>query len=196
MTAPTTAAPNPGAAVPPRVVGLDLAAEQSGIAFPDDGTTAVITAAKVKGKRTLADDLARLDRIAGYITDILAHYDVHLAVIEDYAPGIRSAAAHRLAEISGAVRLACWRAGVPIALVNPMHVKVYATGSSKATKSQMATAALKRAGLEFATEDECDAWWLRAMGLDALGHPVIDLPKTHRDALNKITWPEVAPCSH
>jgi Holliday junction resolvasome RuvABC endonuclease subunit len=178
------------------VIGLDLAAERSGIAYPD-GTTAAILAPKIKGarKRTLADDLARLDHIAAYVTDVLAHHETRLAVIEDYAPGIRSAAAHRLAEISGAVRLACWRAGVPVALVNVMHLKIYATGSGGATKSQMATSAQARAGLVFPTEDECDAWWLRAMGLDAVGQPVIDLPKLHRGALAKVTWPEMAVAS-
>lgn len=194
MTTTATAAPTTGAATPPRVIGLDLAAEVTGVAGP--GGTLVIRAPKAAGKkRTLADDLARLDHIASQVAWILFRSTPDLIVIEDYAPGIRSAAAHRLAEVSGVVRLACHRAGAPIALVNPMHLKVYATGSSKATKSEMATSALKRAGLEFPTEDECDAWWLRAMGLDHLGCPPVDLPKAQRAALDKITWPEVvAPC--
>lgn len=191
MTAPTTAAPTTGAAGP-AVLGLDLAAELTGVAGP--GGTMVIRAPKAAGKkRTLADDLARLDHIASQIAWILLRARPDLAVIEDYAPGIRSAAAHRLAEVGGVVRHTCWRAGVPIALVNPMHLKVYATGSSKATKSEMATSALKRAGLEFPTEDECDAFWLRAMGLDQLGHPVVDLPKAQREALAKVVWPQVIP---
>jgi len=191
MTAPTTAAPTTGAATPPNVLGLDLAAELTGVAGP--GGTMLIRAPKAAGKkRALNDDLQRLDHIASQIEEILFRATPELAVIEDYAPGIRSAAAHRLAEVGGVVRLTCHRAGVPIALVNPMHLKAYATGSSKATKSEMATSALKRAGLEFPTEDECDAFWLRLMGLDALGHPLVDLPKTHRAALAKVAWPEAA----
>lgn len=184
-----TPAPATAGAGTPRVIGFDLAADASGVALPDE--THVIHAPKKTGKtRSLSDDLARLDHIATTADAILSAVAPHLVVIEDYAPGIKSAAAHRLAEISGAVRLACWRRQIPIALVNVMHLKIYATGSGKATKSQMATAALKRAGLEFATEDECDAWWLRAMGLDHLGHPLVELPKAQRDALAKVAWPE------
>lgn len=172
-----------------RVIGLDLAAEQSGVATPD-GTT-IIKAPKPAGKtRTLADDLNRLDHIEAAITTLLDTHQPHLVVIEDYASGIRGNPVHRLAEVGGVVRLACRRAGARIALVNVMHLKIYATGSGKATKSQMATSAQARAGLVFPTEDECDAWWLRAMGLDALGHPLIDLPKVNRDALAKVAWPQ------
>lgn len=175
----------------PRVIGLDLAAEVSGVALPS--MTTVIKAPKKTGKtRTLADDLNRLSHIEREASGLLDAIDPHLVVIEDYAPGIRSAAAHRLAEISGAVRLACHRRQIPIALVNVMHLKIYATGTGGATKSQMATAALSRAGLEFPTEDECDAFWLRAMGMAALGHPIVDLPKAQRDALTKVAWPQAA----
>ncbi len=77
--------------------------------------------------------------------------------------------------------------------MNLTHVKQYATGDGGATKSQMATAALSRAGLTFPTEDECDAWWMRAMGWDWLGHPVVDLPKAQRAVLAKVKgWPEVS----
>lgn len=179
----------------PRVIGLDLACDSTGVALPN-GATFTIKAPKQAGKlRTLADDLARMDHAATSITALLAG-GADLAVIEDYAAGIKSAAAHRLAEIGGIVRLACYRAGVPIALINNMHLKIYATGTTKAEKRDMSMEAYKRAGVEFPNSDECDAWWLRAMGLDHLGHPVVDLPKVQRAALYPKTkrdiWPEVA----
>ncbi|WP_344897777.1 crossover junction endodeoxyribonuclease RuvC, partial [Nonomuraea antimicrobica] len=139
-----------------------------------------------KGKRTLADDLARIDHIQASVHDVLFRLKPDMLVLEDYAAGIHSAAAHRLAEISGSIRLACWRYGVALALVNVMHLKIYATGSGSATKSQMATAALKRAGLEFPTEDECDAAWARWLGLDYLGHPQFPLPDSHRRVLKDV----------
>lgn len=177
----------------PAVLGLDLAAECTGVALPNGRTTVIRAPKPAAKKRTLTDDLARMDHIATEIVKILADAPADLIVIEDYAPGIRSAAAHRLAEIGGVVRLACHRLGAPIALVNVMYLKAYATGSSKAEKRDMALAAYKRAGLEFATDDECDAWFLRAMGLDHLGHPPADLPETHRAALKRVAWPEVTP---
>lgn len=175
---------------PIRVIGLDLAAESTGVALVD-GATLTIRAPKQAGKRrTLADDLTRMNHIAAQVETILA-WGADVAVIEDYAPGIRSAAAHRLAEIGGIVRLACHRAGTRIALVNPTHLKIYATGSAKAEKRDMATAALKRFGLEFPNSDECDAHWLRAMGLDRIGRPLVVMPQTHRAALDKVTWPDL-----
>lgn len=190
LAAPVSASAASPAEAAPRVIGLDLAAEISGVAHPG-GTTAIRAPKKAGKTRTLTDDLTRLDHIEEAFLAILCTWMPDLVVIEDYAPGLRSAAAHRLAEISGVIRLACKRMNAPIALVNPMHLKIYATGTGGATKSQMATAAQGRAGLVFPTEDECDGWWLQSMGLDHLGHPVVDLPKLHRAALAKVAWPEV-----
>lgn len=174
----------------PRVIGLDLAAQSTGIALPD-GTAVTLLAPKPAGKtRTLADDLARLHHAVLTIDDLLARHRPALAVIEDYTPGIRSNAVHRIAEISGCIRLACHRAGVPIALVNPMHLKIYATGKGRADKGLMRVEALKRGGVEFRNDDEADAWWLRAMGLDQLGTPVVAMPQVNRAVLAKVRWPE------
>jgi Holliday junction resolvasome RuvABC endonuclease subunit len=193
VTASETALPvgdhtSPGGVTSPRIIGLDLSAESTGVACPD-GSTLTIRAPKKTGKvRALTDDLARLSHVNDYLGEVLT-LGVDLAVIEDYAPGIRSAAAHRLAEIGGVVRLACWRAGVQIALVNTMHLKIYATGRGKAEKRDMSMEAYKRLGIEFPNSDECDAFWLRAMGLDQYGHPLVPMPQLHRAALAKTTWP-------
>ncbi|MEU7891733.1 crossover junction endodeoxyribonuclease RuvC [Nonomuraea sp. NPDC049152] len=176
--------------IEPRVMGLDLAAEQSGVALPDD-TTVAIKAKKVSGTRTLADDQARMDHVEASFSHLLAVYRPNLLVVEDYAAHAKGAGLHRLAEIGGNIRLACWRADVPIALVNLTHVKIYATGNGAATKSQMATSAQGRAGLVFPTEDECDAWWMRAMGCDWLGQPIVKVPEAQRDVLQRVKgWPE------
>jgi len=172
----------------PRVLALDVSADSTGVALPD-GSTFVIKAPKPAGKkRTLRDDLARMMHAADKIDEILIYQQVDLCVIEDYAFAIKSTAAHRLAEIGGIYRLAVERAGVPITLVNVMHLKMYAGGSGKADKSALATSALKRAGREFPTTDECDAWWLRAALLDRIGQPVVEMPESNRLALDRITW--------
>lgn len=175
----------------PRVMGLDLSAEQTGVALPD-GATLVIKPRKVTGRtRTLTDDLERLYHVADTVRDLLGKHGPQLAVIEDYAANAKGQSLHRLAEIGGVVRLACYRAGVPIALVNIKHVKMYATGNGSATKSQMAVAALERAGCKFASDDECDAWWMRAMGMDWAGNPIVTVPKSQRDVLGRVKdWPE------
>jgi Holliday junction resolvasome RuvABC endonuclease subunit len=171
-------------------MGLDLAAAKSGVALPD-GTTRLVAQPKIKPSgraRTLVDDLQRMAHIADQITAYLAAWSPDLILIEDYTPGIKSAAAHRLAEIAGVVRLACFRSGARVVLVNPQHLKIYATGKGGAEKRHMALEAWKRTGLEFGTDDECDAWWLHAMGRDYLGHPLFDLPGRNREMLTGPAW--------
>lgn len=176
--------------VRPRVIGLDLAANRSGVALPSGSTITLTAPAPARReRRTYADDMARLDYLAEAVTDLIGAFPPDLVVLEDYAAKLRSAAAHRLAEISGAARLAFHRAGVPVALVGPTQVKQYATGHGMSSKDDMGTALADRAGLTLATHDEVDAWWLRAMGLDHLGHPPTILPPAQRAVLDRVTWP-------
>lgn len=174
---------------PPRVSGLDLAAEKSGLALPD-GTTCLITAPKVrvkKGqKRTLADNLRRQDHVEAETARLIIGAGTQAIGIEDYAFQKRSSGTHRLAEIGGSVRLACWRAGIAIAVINIKHLKLYATGDADASKDQMGAAALEYAGAVFPTMDECDAAWARWLVLDLLGHPEVRVPAQHRHVLAHI----------
>ncbi|MCX4468742.1 hypothetical protein OOK41_00150 [Micromonospora sp. NBC_01655] len=71
-------------------------------------------------------------------------------------------------------------------------MKKYATGRGNAGKPEMAVALYKRAGRELADDNQVDAWWLRAAGLDHLGHPPADMPKNHRAALDAVRWPTAA----
>jgi Holliday junction resolvasome RuvABC endonuclease subunit len=168
------------------VAGLDLAAEKSGLALPD-GTTRLITAPKAAGKRrTLADNMRRMDHVERQAGALLLESGAEAVGIEDYAFQKRSSGTHRLAEIGGTVRLACWRAGIAIAIINVKHLKMYATGDADASKRQMGDAALEYAGVTFPSEDECDAAWARWLVLDLLGYPAFPLPGEHRHVLAQI----------
>ncbi|MEV1003483.1 crossover junction endodeoxyribonuclease RuvC [Nonomuraea sp. NPDC050202] len=174
----------------PRVAGLDQAAEKTGLALPD-GTTCLITAPKVrvrKGqKRTLADNMRRIDHVESESARRIIAARPAAIGIEDYAFTMTSSATHRLAEIGGTIRLACWRAGIALAVINVKHLKLYATGDGDASKQQMADAALQYAGARFPSEDECDAAWARWFVLDLLGHPEVHVPATHRHVLAHVT---------
>src|SRR5690606_1478975 len=81
---------------------------------------------------------------------------------------------------------------IPYAIVSPTSLKKYVTGRGNASKDEVLAAAIRRwPDAAINGNDEADAYALRAMGLDHLGHPVADVPKTHRDALAKVAWPEV-----
>lgn len=76
--------------------------------------------------------------------------------------------------------------------VNPLTLKVYATGDGHASKLSMVLAARGRLG-EVAgmvqNDDEADALWLLAMTLDHMGMPLVPMPKRNRDAIKRVDWP-------
>jgi len=166
---------------PPRVVGLDLSMTATGIAWCDGTTYTVAT--KLTGDR----------RLLGICQEVAIAIDgrsIDLVVIEDLPTHAKSAGITGM--VHGAVRAWLIRHNVPYALVTPASLKKYATGKGNCGKPEMAVAAYKRLGREPADDNQVDALWLRAAGLDHLGHPVADMPKTHRAALDAVTWPAEA----
>lgn len=171
----------PDGARHPRVVGLDLSLTSAGVAT-DAGTFTI--ASKANGDERLLD-------IRDRVHDAAVGAD--LAVIEDLPTHAKSAGI--TGRVQGVVRVTLMDAKVPYVLVVPSVLKKYATDNGNADKVAMAVAALKRFGMEFRTSDECDAYWLRAMALDALGYPLAEMPKAQRALLNKVTWPEIGGAS-
>ena len=161
----------------PRIVGLDLSITSAGVAT-DDGTFTIASK---------ADGDLRLLEIRDRVYDAIVGAD--LAVVEDLPTHAKSAGI--TGRVQGVVRVVLLDAKVPYVLVVASSLKKYATGSGNADKVAMGVAAVKRFGLEFKTSDECDAWWLRAMGLDALGHPISVMPAVQRASLDKVTWPTI-----
>jgi Holliday junction resolvasome RuvABC endonuclease subunit len=164
---------------PPRILGLDLSLTATGYALPD-GQTGTFKGPWKGDWRLVAIKTA----VAGRADSI------DLAVIE--GPVVRSSAAVAIGMVHGAVRTVLMELGVPYVIVPPATLKAYATGKGNADKTAMAIAALKRAGREFADDNQCDAWWLRAAGLDWYGHGEFDMPKAQRDRLGKVDWPQLA----
>lgn len=76
-----------------------------------------------------------------------------------------------------------------IAWVAPSTLKMYATGSGSAQKGDLRAELIKRNDLDIRDDNQCDAWWLRAMGMDQYGQAVLALPQSHRRALASVKWP-------
>ncbi|MEV7154856.1 Holliday junction endonuclease [Streptomyces misionensis] len=162
----------------PRILGLDLSITATGYALPD-GQTGTF-------KGPWKGDW----RLVAIRTAVAGHADaIDLAVIEDLPTHAKAAGITGM--VHGAVRTVLMEHGVPYALVTPATLKAYATGKGNADKTAMAIAALKRAGREFGDDNQCDAWWLRAAGLDWYGHAEVDMPKAQRDRLDKVDWPQL-----
>jgi len=163
------------------VLGLDLSMTATGIAFPDGRTLTVATNAKHKD--------ARLAVIRDNVTLALAGVD--LVVMEEAPPGLKGPAIKAIHMVQGAVRVALLDVGVPYAVVNPSTLKAYATGKKGADKTAMAMAAFKRDDREFPDDNQCDAWWLRLMGLDHFGLTPVVMPQAQRAFLGSVDWPKV-----
>jgi Holliday junction resolvasome RuvABC endonuclease subunit len=167
----------------PRIVGLDLSIKRTGICRGDGTTTAIKTRDK--------DGDVRLLVIRSALRLLLDGERPDLAVIEDLPRD--SHAAKIVGFVHGIARAELAAANVPYALITGATLKSYACDNGRAEKADMAAAAYLHAGTEFPGDkggDECDAWWLRAAGLDHYGHPLFELPQAQRDRLAKAEWPQ------
>ena len=137
------------------------------------------------------DDAQRsMERLDQLVRDIVAGAlfsgrgpDVELVMIEWYSFGSSTKGLRSIAELGGAVRLALYHLRVPYLDVPPSTLKKYATGNGQAGKIEMVQAASKRLGYDGHDDNEADALWLRALGLDLLDEPVVALPAGNRKAL-------------
>lgn len=169
------------------VIGLDLSLTATGIAYTD-GTTVTIKTRPKEGDRRLLDIAEAVRWAVGEGAGPLGS-DVRptLAVLEDLPK--HAMAAGITGMVHGVARAVLLDAGVPYALLAPATLKAFATGRGAGDKTPMVMAAYKRAGIEFADDNQCDAWWLRAAGLNWLGAPEFELPQVQRDRLLKARWP-------
>jgi hypothetical protein len=161
----------------PNAIGVDLSYTATGIAWGDLCADVFTTDPKT-------DHVTRAERIA---LDVLAHtIDGDLVVIES---GVyRSQQAFPAGILHGIVRhwLRMHRPASRVVLVPAKTLKVYAAGNGNADKTAMVVAARDRLGYDGLENNEADALWLRALGMELIGRPIVELPQTHRRALDKM----------
>ncbi|MFL1427109.1 MULTISPECIES: hypothetical protein [unclassified Nocardiopsis] len=178
----------------PRVIGLDLSLTSPAIALPNGDTHTLKPTSKGDLRLTeIRDSISDLIVQAAEVNPFILSDEVNLAVIEDLPTHAKSAGITGM--VHGIVRGLLIDHAIPFALIAPATLKAFATGKGSGDKTPMAIAALKRAGREFEDDkggDQCDAWWLRAAGLQWLGHPIVDLPAAQVARLDKAKWPELA----
>ena len=168
------------------IVGLDLSLTGTGIATPGGERTVRTNAADPIEARLIAIRNAVLAEAYQEVDDV---YRGASFVIEDFVT--RSPAASTLGMVHGVVRVALVEAGVPFVLVAPATLKKYVTGKGNAKKPDMRMAVYQRFGLDLPDDNRVDAFGLRAMGLDAYGAPLAQMPAVNRESLDKVTWPAI-----
>jgi Holliday junction resolvasome RuvABC endonuclease subunit len=190
-----------------KIMGLDLSITRTGVGLPDRTTFAAPPPKQIPGND-------RLEYFADHIGLAARTARVDLVVIEGLGGLYKGEAARTMPMMHGAVRLELKRHRVPYMLLSPSSLKKFATGNGSADKTAMALAALKRLGREYATNDECDADWLRIAGRFAYGMSevtdrpgpslavdrLLQMPQENLEALrwagtgrarHAIVWPEV-----
>ncbi len=169
---------------PLAIVGLDLSLTHTGLCSPSGATDRLNTPASTVSGHDRLDEI--LQAVADW-TDV-----ADLVAIEGYSYSSRASQAHAAGELGGLVRHRLWRLGTPYLDVPPACVKKYATGKGNAGKDEVVTAAVRRGADLYTgtTNDEADAFFLWALASDLAGQPVLEVPKSHRAALDKLTMPE------
>lgn len=181
----------------PFVVGLDLSLTGTGVASNVRGVDLVESTGH-KGDSLVQ----RHKRLQNLTVDILGAFvdldDVtcdqpSLVVIEQPAFSRTQGSQHDRSGLWWLVVSTLHDLDIPVAEIVPGQLKKYATGKGGAGKDVVLAEVVRRFP-EYTgnNNNTADAYVLMAMGLDHLGHPLVDLPKTHRDALDAVRWPEVS----
>lgn len=129
-------------------------------------------------------------RLAFYRHQLRTLLDAHdrlpdIVAIEGPSYASQNSQAHSLGKAVGVIELVLFDYRVPVVTIAPNSMKLYATGAGNADKDRVLSAAVLHAGRPM-TNDEADAWWLRAMALDYYGAPLVKVPAKQRAALTAI----------
>lgn len=170
----------------PLVAGLDLSLSSTGIAL-SSGLLKRIESTADK-EVTLASRSARLSSLADQV--VLTVKDADLVVIEAPAYSRQGAAAHDRSGMWWLVVANLRDRGVDVVEVPPTGRAKYAAGAGNAGKDKVLAAMVRRfPSWDVDGNDVADALALCAMGCDAAGYPLVEMPALHRAALRAISWP-------
>lgn len=176
-------------------LGLDLSLTGTGWATLDTDT-GKLSAGTIHSTNKGMDAITeyRLNRVVDEIAAIAP--DADLTCIEDLAHGAIGGKKSERAALYWMTRVRLHRRGMAFAAVNVAHLKIYATGTSRAAnKTVMQSAIQGRVGMdrcpEFADDNQVDAAWLALLAADRLGCPLVPMPQVSRAVLDRIAWPDL-----
>lgn len=186
--------------IPLSIVGLDLSLTGTGVAevyLSDDGPQIKVATYGSKGaiQDTLSQRQQRILLLATRIVNTVIDAKPAWVLIE--APAFNSKNGH-FHDRSGlwwlvVHSLADRLPDTKIVEATPQAVKKFATGKGNASKDEVLIAMTRRyTEVEFKNNNESDALSLAAIGASYVGHPIVEVPKLHQEALKSIRWPEEA----
>lgn len=137
----------------------------------------------------------RLLTIATQIRQLATRTQAEIVAIEGLAYGAKGRGLTDLAGLHWTIRNVLYGNKTPTIIVPSNVIKKYATGKGNAGKEEVLAAAIRRLNYTGHDNNIADALWLHATIKHALGQPVVNVPKTHLDALDTITLPTLTPTS-
>lgn len=168
------------------VAGIDFSLTSAGVVLSYGAMHRVRSTGTAND--TLIQRQARLVDLTRRIVELVTFAD--LVVIEGPSYGSKGGHNHDRSAGWWFVVNALITADIPVVEVPPSCLKRYATGKGSASKDLVLAETVRRyTGWDVNGNDTADALNLAAMGSDALGFPLVQMPATHRAALNSITWP-------
>ena len=181
---------------PPTVIGLDPSLTGTGLAS-SNGWCDVIGYKRARTKDPGITQLPHPERLTAMRTlvdQVLEHVGTpHLVVMELPAVSRSGGGAHERGWFWWQLYGRLEARNIPVGLLSPNARALYATGKGNAPKNAVVDAIARRYP-QWTTEgndNAADAVALMAAGRDHLQHPITNLPKTHRAALDKAIWPDL-----
>lgn len=144
------------------VLGIDPSLTSTGYAIGDGR---MVTTGTIKPKKLTGPE--RLLFIQAAIENMLDERDISLVAYEGYAMGRFAGRSFDLGELGGVLKTTIYRRKIPLLLVPPTSLKLFATGKGNADKDQVKVAMSQDRGQLFTSDDEADAYALYRMGVAA-----------------------------
>jgi Holliday junction resolvasome RuvABC endonuclease subunit len=182
---------------PDQILGIDLSLSAPGIAFCDEPVVLPSPPAKSESAR----GPARLNFRSRQFLTLLESMKPKAVVLEAQVNSAHNGTLgmKATAELFGVLGLILWTRDIPCAEVNPVTLKVFATGSARASKEQMIESAIANgANLPqmrlshnrwVPDHNAADAWWLWQMGVMHYCGTSRFSDEARQRVLKRIKWP-------
>jgi crossover junction endodeoxyribonuclease RuvC len=144
-----------------KIVGIDLAVNNTGIAKWEDGEWEVKLISTVKNSDYQIKETEREKKfieVRDYINFLISEWKPDLILFEGLSFGSRGDALYQLGMINGIILILLYEAGYNIQSVPPTKIKKSITGNGRASKLEVALAVSKKLGFDFSTiyKKECE----------------------------------------
>lgn len=151
-------------------VGIDPSLTSAGVIVLDHAGV-LLSHGTVKSSdegKDVVSRMVRVDKMVDAIMEEILDAQPECVCLEGYSFMSKTPSSDRV-EFGGVLRWHLWKAGIRFYEVTPTSLKKWATGTGSGDKTKTISALARRYGLDFATNDEFDAYALARIGMQICG---------------------------